>query len=99
MAKPEPVKNAGGPPPGSPEWWANRPEPPSGPRRGRPRRSFDEIVAAALELVDEVGVDIFHMRLLAERLNTSTATLYRHVTGKEELMVYVVDRLLEEREL
>jgi AcrR family transcriptional regulator len=34
------------------------------------------------------------MRLLAERLNTSTATLYRHVTGKEELMVYVVDRLL-----
>lgn len=34
------------------------------------------------------------MRLLAERLNTSTATLYRHVSGKEELMVYVVDRLL-----
>jgi AcrR family transcriptional regulator len=34
------------------------------------------------------------MRLLAERLNTSTATLYRHVRGKEELMVYVADRLL-----
>ena len=34
------------------------------------------------------------MRLLAERLHTSTATLYRHVTGKDELMVYVVDRLL-----
>ena len=94
MAKPEPVENAGGPPPGSPEWWVNRSAPPSGPRRGRPRRSFDEIVDAALELVDEVGVDVFHMRLLAERLNTSTATLYRHVSGKEELMVYVVDRLL-----
>jgi AcrR family transcriptional regulator len=50
------------------------------------------------ELVDEVGVDVFHMRLLAERLNTSTATLYRHVAGKEELMVYVVDRLFAELE-
>lgn len=94
MAKPEPVENAAGPPPGSPEWWASRSEPPSGPRRGRPRRSFDGIVEAALELVDDVGTNAFHMRLLAERLSTSTATLYRHVSGKEELMVYVVDRLL-----
>ena len=38
----------------------------------------------------------FTMRLLAERLHTSTATLYRHVSGKEELMVLVVDRLLGE---
>jgi AcrR family transcriptional regulator len=36
------------------------------------------------------------MRELADRLDTSTATLYRHVTGKEELMVYVVDRMLGE---
>jgi AcrR family transcriptional regulator len=33
------------------------------------------------------------MRLLAERLSTSTATLYRHFAGKDELMVFVVDRL------
>jgi AcrR family transcriptional regulator len=38
------------------------------------------------------------MRLLAERLDTSTATLYRHVAGKEELMVYVVDCLFAELE-
>jgi AcrR family transcriptional regulator len=36
------------------------------------------------------------MRLLAERLDTSTATLYRHVAGKEELMVHVVDHLFAE---
>jgi len=36
------------------------------------------------------------MRALAERLDTSTATLYRHVAGREELMLYVVDRLLGE---
>jgi AcrR family transcriptional regulator len=39
------------------------------------------------------------MRLLAERLDTSTATLYRHVAGKDELMVYVVDRLFAEVEV
>jgi AcrR family transcriptional regulator len=44
--------------------------------------------------VDEVGTSAFNMRMLADRLDTSTATLYRHVAGKEELMVYVVERLL-----
>jgi AcrR family transcriptional regulator len=34
------------------------------------------------------------MRALAARLNTSTATLYRHVAGKDELMIYVLDRFL-----
>jgi AcrR family transcriptional regulator len=94
MAEPAPVDLGGEPTPGSPEWWASRPARPAEPRRGRPRRSFDQIVETALELVDEVGTDAFHMRLLAGRLNTSTPTLYRHVSGKEELMVYVVDRLL-----
>jgi AcrR family transcriptional regulator len=49
-------------------------------------------VAAASELVDELGASAFSMRLLAQRLDTSTATLYRHVTSKEELMAYIVDR-------
>jgi AcrR family transcriptional regulator len=65
-------------------------------RRGRPARSFEQIVAVAGELVDEAGVDAFNMRGLASRLDTSTATLYRHVAGKDELMVHVVDRFLGE---
>lgn len=83
---------------GTPAWWEARPSRPGQPRRGRPPRSFERIVAAASELVDEVGTSAFHMRLLAQRLHTSTATLYRHVSGKEELMVYVVDRLFAEVE-
>jgi AcrR family transcriptional regulator len=79
--------------PGTPGWWRARPERPSQPRRGRPPRSFERIVEAASELVDEVGTSTFSMRLLAERLSTSTATLYRHFAGKDELMVFVVDRL------
>jgi AcrR family transcriptional regulator len=81
-------------PPGSPRWWSRRPAPPVY-RRGRPPRSLDRIVGAALEIVDEVGAD-FSMRLLADRLGSGTATLYRHFASKDELMVYVVDRILGE---
>ena len=63
---------------------------------GRPRRSFENIVSVAADLVDELGVDGVNMRLLAQRLETGTATLYRHVTGKDELMVYVLDSRMGE---
>ncbi len=53
----------------------------------------------ALEIVDEVGTDAFSMRLLAGRLGSGTATLYRHLAGKDELMVYVVDRILGQVEI
>jgi AcrR family transcriptional regulator len=75
-------------------WWSNRPAPPVY-RRGRPPRSLERIVGAALEIVDEVGAD-FSMRQLADRLGSGTATLYRHFANKDELMVYVVDRILGE---
>jgi len=38
------------------------------------------------------------MRLLADRLGSGTATLYRHFAGKDELWSYVVDRMLGEVE-
>jgi AcrR family transcriptional regulator len=82
--------------PGSPAWWSAHLPRASEKRRGRPARSFEQIVAAAADLVDDVGVSAFSMRALAARLNTSTATLYRHFAGRDELMVYVVDRLLGE---
>jgi AcrR family transcriptional regulator len=64
--------------------------------RGRPPRSFESIVSVAADLVDELGVDGVNMRLLAERLGTGTATLYRHVSSKDELMVYVLDSRMGE---
>jgi AcrR family transcriptional regulator len=81
-------------PPGSPRWWSHRP-PARVYRRGRPPRSLERIVSVALEIVDQVGAD-FSMRLLADRLGSGTATLYRHLAGKDELMVYVVDCILGE---
>jgi AcrR family transcriptional regulator len=56
----------------------------------------DRVIVAALELVDEVGPGEFSMRLLAQRLRSSTATLYRHFAGKDEILVHVVDNVLGE---
>ncbi|MEU4068373.1 TetR/AcrR family transcriptional regulator [Streptomyces wedmorensis] len=86
------------PPPGSPAWWAARPAPaPAGERRrGRPSLDTAHIVGTALRLVDEHGTQAFSLRLLAEALNSGTATLYRHFEGKDEILAYVVDRVLGE---
>jgi AcrR family transcriptional regulator len=63
---------------------------------GRPSISFDKIIATALQTVDDVGPDAFSMRMLADRLRSGTATLYRHVASKAEILAYVVDRVLGE---
>lgn len=83
--------------PGSPRWWRARldaQEHPTG--RGRPPMPLARIVDAALALVDEVGAREFSMRALADRLGSSTATLYRRVGGKDEILTYVADRVLGE---
>jgi AcrR family transcriptional regulator len=60
---------------------------------GRPAIPLDRIVTAALEIVDEQGVDALSMRALAQRLNSGTATLYRHFAGRADLIAHVVDRV------
>ena len=96
MAEPARRPPDAAPAPGSAAWWSARALPPAERGRGRPRRSFENIVSVAADLVDELGVDGVNMRLLAQRLETGTATLYRHVSGKDELMVYVLDSRMGE---
>lgn len=81
------------PVPGSPAWWATRTPAPAY-RRGRPPLDIDRIVDTALQLIDEVGVQALTLRMLAEALDSGTATLYRHLRGKDELLVLVADRIL-----
>jgi AcrR family transcriptional regulator len=57
---------------------------------------IDRVIEAAVELVDEVGPREFSMRMLAQRLRSSTATLYRHFAGKDQILVQVVDQVLGE---
>lgn len=60
--------------------------PGTGVRRGRPRKIDQErIVAAAIEL----GLDAFTMQTVAARLDVSPATLYTHVTGRDEVLELV----------
>jgi len=73
-------------------------EPDSRQRRppGRPRLPFERIIAVALEIVDEEGADALSMRTLAQRLDSGTATLYRAVANRAELVAHVVDRVFGE---
>ncbi len=76
---------------------------PSEPRRirsrGRPALPLDRILTAALELLDEQGADALSMRSLAQRLESGTATLYRHFSDRAELVAMVVDHILGEVDL
>ncbi|HEY1241571.1 MAG TPA: TetR/AcrR family transcriptional regulator C-terminal domain-containing protein [Bryobacteraceae bacterium] len=64
----------------------------------RKRRTLDQaqVVRAALDLLDEVGMDELTMRRLAERLDVKAPSLYRHVHDKEELLVLLADEIAGE---
>jgi AcrR family transcriptional regulator len=64
--------------------------------RGRPALPLDRIFAAALEILDEQGADALSMRSLAQRLESGTATLYRHFANRSELVAMLVEHVLGE---
>jgi AcrR family transcriptional regulator len=83
--------------PGSPAWWAARQD------KAEPVRrvpiTLGRIVAGALELIDRDGLAALSMRNLATELQTGTTTLYRHVAGKDEVLVLVADAVFGETRL
>jgi AcrR family transcriptional regulator len=66
---------------------------------GRPPIPVELIVATALQIVDEEGAEALTLRTLAQRLESGTATLYRHFVNRAELIDNIVDRVLGEVEL
>jgi TetR/AcrR family transcriptional regulator, tetracycline repressor protein len=62
-----------------------------GRARGRPPVPTERIVEAALQIVDDEGAGALSLRALAQRLGSSTATLYRHFDNRDELLNHVVD--------
>jgi AcrR family transcriptional regulator len=75
---------------------------PEAPRRvtrrktaGRPPTlSVAAIVTAAIEVIDHAGVSGLSMRRVADQLGTGVASLYAHVSGKDELLELVYDELV-----
>jgi AcrR family transcriptional regulator len=75
------------------------PPPPRLPRRRDPPTrktalTVDAVVAAAIEVLDETGVAGLSMRRVAAQLGTGAASLYAHVSGKDELLELVFDELV-----
>lgn len=68
------------------------------PRAAAPLTAND-VVQAALALIDEVGVAGFTMRALAARLGTYPATLYWHVGNRNEILARVLQLVMGEMEV
>lgn len=63
-------------------------------RRARATLSREAIVTVAVELVEADGVDALTMRAVGDRLGAGAMSLYRHVSGREELLDLVLARLV-----
>ncbi|MEO6085956.1 MAG: TetR/AcrR family transcriptional regulator C-terminal domain-containing protein [Umezawaea sp.] len=66
-------------------WTRPRPE----PRRRAP--GVDQFVAAALAVADAEGLAAVSMRRVAADLGSGTASLYRYITNRDELLDLMVD--------
>jgi AcrR family transcriptional regulator len=75
---------------------------PAGRTARAPRRApltREQIVETALAVLDREGLDALSMRRLATELDTGAAALYRHVSGKDELLDLLLDRVIGELEV
>lgn len=75
------------------------------PRTRRPRRhpavplSRERVLAAALRLADDEGVDAVSMRRLGQLLDVEAMSLYKHVSGKEDILDGIADLVMAEVEV
>ncbi|EHB58796.1 regulatory protein TetR [Mycolicibacterium rhodesiae JS60] len=65
-------------------------------RPSKPRISRAAVIHAAIELVDEEGLDSFNLGRLAQRLGVSTPSLYHHFTDRSEILNAVAHHLAGE---
>jgi AcrR family transcriptional regulator len=56
------------------------------------------VLEAAVALADEIGLEAFSMRGLAQKLGVVPMALYKHVPNKEELLDDMVDTVFSEME-
>lgn len=63
-------------------------------RVGRPAKlTAEQIVDAAIAIIDEVGSEQLSLRAVAQRLNVTPMALYKHVGNREELELLIAGRL------
>jgi AcrR family transcriptional regulator len=67
-----------------------------GDRGPRPTLTVEQIVATAIQLADEEGLEAASMRRVAERLNVGAMSLYRYIPGKSQLLDLMLDAIHKE---
>jgi hypothetical protein len=66
------------------------------PKQERSRKTLERIVAAALELLQESGVEGTTVSDIVDRANTSVGSFYARFKGKDDLLRYLRDRFQDE---
>ncbi|MCH7336748.1 TetR/AcrR family transcriptional regulator C-terminal domain-containing protein [Acinetobacter sp. NIPH 2699] len=56
--------------------------------------SKERIVRTAIEMIEEIGIDKFSLRKLAEKLNCEAMSIYYHVKNKDQIFDEIVDLLI-----
>ena len=79
----------------APPPWNRVPRRASADRRDPLNR--EAIVAAAIRILDEAGLDGFTTRRVADALGTGPASLYWHVSSKDGLLDLVFDEVIGEQ--
>lgn len=73
---------------------------PVSPARGeRGKLTREHVAAAALEFLDEHGLESLSMRRLADHVGVGTMTLYGYFADKDDLLDAIVDAAMRDREL
>jgi AcrR family transcriptional regulator len=65
----------------------------------RPHLTPERVLAGAIELADDIGIEDFTIRKLAAWLEVKPMTIYHHVPSKEEILDGMVDIVFSEIEL
>ena len=69
------------------------------PTGGKPILTSERIVAEAVAMVEESGLDAVSMRGLARRLSVDAMSLYHHVDNRDALLDRITERVLADMEL
>lgn len=75
-----------------------RPIVPTSPSQQRPRHSRSDVLAAALDLLQNQGLAELTMRRLAGELGVQPSALYWHVLSKQALLADLADRIVDRAE-
>ena len=71
---------------------------PHQPATKKQRLSAERVLDGAMALADEIGIEAFTIRKLADALDTKPMTIYHHIPNKEAIIDGMVDRVFAEIE-